>query len=340
MSLVVGESPQLEAARTFLTIPDLLNFWLTGVKAAEFSIASTTQMLSVGSGSWAVGMLGRLGIPTGMFPDVVPAGTRLGEYQGIPVIAPACHDTGSAVAAIPAQGERFGYISSGTWSLAGVEVEKAIVNAQALQANVTNEGGVYGTYRLLKNIVGLWIVQQCRATWKRTGQSLEYDELVALAEAAEPFAALIDPDDPVFLGPGDHPERVRAWCRAHAQSVPESKGGLVRSVLESLALQYRRTFEALAGLTGAAPETIHIVGGGSRNDLLNQFTANATGCPVLAGPVEATVLGNALVQLIALGEIRDLPEGRRIVAAAGGLKRFEPHDRRAWDAAYERFSSL
>jgi rhamnulokinase len=340
MSLVVSESPQLEAARTFLTVPDLLNFWLTGVKASEFSIASTTQMLGVGSGSWAAGMLERLGIPTDMLPEVVPAGTRLGEHQGVPVIAPACHDTGSAVAAIPAQGGRFGYISSGTWSLAGLEVKKAIVNEQALQANVTNEGGVYGTYRLLKNIVGLWIVQQCRATWRAAGQAFGYDDLVGLAQAAEPFAALIDPDDPVFLSPGDHPERLRAWCRAHGEAVPGTVGGLVRSVLESLALQYRQTFEALAGLTDQTPETIHIVGGGSRNDLLNQFTADATGCLVLAGPVEATVLGNALVQLIALGELRDLAEGRRVVAAAGGLKRFEPRHRPAWDAAYERFLNL
>ncbi len=340
MSLVGSDAPQLKMADKFLTIPDLLNYWLTGVKACEFSIASTTQMLSASTGKWAIEMLEKLGIPTHIFPEVIHPGTRLGEFHGIPVIAPACHDTGSAVAAVPTQGKQFGYISSGTWSLAGLEVEHAIVNEQALQANITNEGGVYGTYRLLKNIMGLWIVQQCRATWKAQGESLGYDELVEMAGAAEPFRTLIDPDDQTFLAPGDHVERISAWCLIHKQPVPETKGAFVRSVLESLALQYRRTFDALAALTGQKLEAIHIMGGGSRNDLLNQFTANATGFSVLAGPVEATVLGNALVQLITLGEIRDLAEGRKIIAQGWILNHFEPRDQQAWNEAYGRFLKL
>jgi rhamnulokinase len=337
MSLVESDSPQLNAASTFLTTPDFFNYLLTGVKANEFSISSTTQMLSASSGKWAIEMLEKLGIPTHIFQEVVPPGTRLGEFRGIPVIAPACHDTGSAVAAVPAQDKRFGYISSGTWSLTGLEVEDAIINEDALKANVTNEGGVYGTYRLLKNIIGLWIIQQSRATWKAQGESLGYDELTEMARAAEPFRSLIDPDDPAFLAPGNHIERIYIWCQTHGQPVPETKGAIVRAVLESLALKYRQVFDALTALSGQKLETIHIMGGGSQNNLLNQFTANATGHIVLAGPVEATVLGNALVQLITLGEIRDLAEGRQIVARAGAMKRYEPRDRQAWNEAYERF---
>jgi rhamnulokinase len=339
-SLVESDSPQLRAAHTFLTTPDLFNYFLTGVKVNEFSIGSTTQMLSASTGKWAVDMLEKLGIPTHIFQEVVHPGTRLGEFHGIPVIAPACHDTGSAVAAIPAQDKHFGYISSGTWSLAGLEVKHALVNEQALQANITNEGGVYGTYRLLKNIIGLWIVQQCRATWKAQGELLGYDELAEMAQAAEPFRLLIDPDDLAFFTPGDHVERIRTFCQAHAQPVPETKGAIVRCVLESLAFKYRQVFETLAALTGQKLETIHIMGGGSQNNLLNQFTANATGYPVLAGPVEATVLGNALVQLITLGEISDLAEGRQIVAKAKGMKRYEPRDQQQWDESYERFLNL
>jgi rhamnulokinase len=340
MSLVESHSPQIKAACTFLTIPDFFNYLLTGVKTNEFSIGSTTQMLSASTGEWAIEMLDKMGIPTHIFSEVVPPGTRLGEFRGIPVIAPACHDTGSAVAAVPAQEKHFSYISSGTWSLAGLEVEAAIINEDALKANVTNEGGVYGTYRLLKNITGLWIIQQCRATWKLQGESFSYDELTGMAQAAEPFQTLIDPDDPAFLTPGNHVERIRTWCQTHGQPVPETKGAIVRSVLESLALKYRQVFDELASLTGTKIETIHIMGGGSRNNLLNQFTANATDLPVVAGPVEATVLGNALVQLITLGEIRDLTEGRQIVANAGGMKRYQPCDQREWNESYERFLIL
>lgn len=244
------------------------------------------------------------------------------------------------MAAIPAVKNHFGYISSGTWSLAGLEVEAALINEDALKANVTNEGGVYGTYRLLKNITGLWIVQQCRSAWKLQGEALGYDELTEMAHAAEPFRSLIDPDDPTFLTPGDHVERIHAWCEAHGQHPPQSKGEIIRSVLESLALKYRQVFDVLTALTGRQIETIHIMGGGSQNNLLNQFAANATGYTVTAGPVEATVLGNAIVQLITLGEIRDLAEGRQIVAKAGGMKHFEPCDRSKWNESYERFLNL
>ena len=340
MSMAESDSPQLKAAHTFLTMPDLFNYWLTGLKVNEFSIASTTQMLDASTRNWAFGMLEELGIPSQIFSELVQPGTRLGEFHGIQVMAPACHDTGSAVAAVPCQGKNFGYISSGTWSLAGLEVEAAFINDEALKANVTNEGGVYGTYRLLKNLIGLWIVQQCRAAWKLQGESLSYDEVTEMARQAEPFRSLINPDDPVFLTPGDYLERIQTWCRAHKQPIPETKGALVRAVLESLAFKYRQVFDELISLTGRKIDTLHIMGGGSQNQLLNQFAANATGYPVLAGPVEATVLGNSLVQLITLGEIKNLAEGRQIVARIKGMKRYEPHDQLEWNEAYERFLDL
>jgi rhamnulokinase len=339
-SLVEAGSPVLEIADTFLTIPDLFNYWLSGAKVAEYSNATTTQMFDTRAGAWAVDMLGRLGIPTGMLPEVVPPGTPVGAYDGIPVIVPACHDTGSAVAGVPATERHFGYISSGTWSLAGIETTAPIVTPEAAAANVTNEGGAFGTIRLLKNVMGLWIVQQCRATWHEQGQDYSYAELVELARRAPPLRALVDPNDPGFLPPGDHPARVRALCERTGQPAPQGPGETVRAVLESLALAYRDVFERLEAVSGQRVEVIHIVGGGSQNDLLNQMTADATCKPVLAGPVEATVIGNALVQLVALGEFDGLGEARRAEANMAGMKRYEPEHTAEWDRAYERYKAL
>ncbi|HRQ42074.1 MAG TPA: rhamnulokinase family protein [Chloroflexota bacterium] len=332
LSLVESKSPQLQIAGTFLTISDLLNFWLTGVKVCEFSNATTTQIFNPGHGRWATDLMSPLDIPFTIFPEIVPPGTRLGAYKGISVIAPACHDTGSAVAAVPTQTPDFAYISSGTWSLVGLEVERPILTAEALAANVTNEGGVYGTYRLLKNVMGLWILQQCRAQWAGEGQSYSYAELVELAREVEVDTAVFNPNDPIFLAPGDHPQRIRALCQQVGQPVPESPGEIVRSVLQSLAWAYREVLHEVTACTEPAEaavaahpvSTIHIVGGGSQNELLIQLTADATGLPVIAGPVEATVIGNALVQLISLGEIADLPQARQIVAEMAELKRYEP----------------
>ncbi len=330
-------SPQLAIAETFLTMPDLFNHWLSGEKVCEFSNATTTQMFNPQTGTWATGMLEQLGIPTHIFPQVVQPGTQLGVYERIPVIAPACHDTGSAVAALPTQSGHAGYISSGTWSLAGLEVARPVLTPEALAANVTNEGGVHGTFRLLKNVMGLWIVQQCRATWQAEGTTLSYAEIVRLAEAATPFKAVIDVNDPVYLQPGDHPARIRDFCARSGQPVPESRGEIVRTVLEGLALAYRGVFEKLAELADRTVDVIHILGGGSHNALLNQMTADATGKPVLAGPVEATVLGNALVQWIALGEISSLSEARQLVARMNGLRAFHPNPSPAWDEAFETY---
>ena len=340
VSLVEGQSPHLHIADTFLTAPDLLNYWLTGVKVCEFSNATTTQMFNPITKNWATSMLETLEIPTHIFPEVVPPGTRLGNYAGIPVIAPACHDTGSAVAAMPTQSENFAYISSGTWSLVGLEVQHPIINEAALLANVTNEGGVYNTYRLLKNVMGLWILHQCRQTWAAQGKKYSYDELVSLAQKVPPHQAIIDPDDDRFLPPGNHPQKIKDYCAETGQTVPTDTGSIVRIVLESLALKYRFVLDILRDLSQQPVDLLYIGGGGARNQLLNQLTANATGIPVVAGPIEATVIGNALVQIISLGEISDILQARQIVANIDEIKQYEPEEAALWNAAYERYKGI
>lgn len=337
LSLVEKRSPQLRAAHTFLTIPDLLNYWLTGTLACEFTNATTTQLFNPRTGHWATALMEALQIPSAIFPSVIQPGTALGHYEGVPVIAPACHDTGSAVAAVPTQTPQYAYISSGTWSLVGLEVSAPIINPAALAANVTNEGGVAGTYRLLKNVMGLWIVQQCRATWEAEGQAYTYADLARLAEAARPLRSVIDPNDVRFLPVGPHPQLVQALCAESGQPIPQTPGEIVRCVLDSLALAYREVLETLQTLAGRTCEVIHIVGGGARNELLCQLTANASGRPVVAGPVEATVLGNALVQLMARGELGTITEARRLVAQTSDLRRYEPQDTERWGEAFQRY---
>ncbi|MEM8860686.1 MAG: rhamnulokinase family protein [Chloroflexota bacterium] len=325
MSLVESNSPQLDIAETFLTAPDLLNYWLTGAKVCEFSNATTTQMLDPRTGTWATGMLDSLGIPTHILPEIVRPGTQLGMYDGIPVIAPACHDTGSAVAAVPSQHKNFAYISNGTWSLVGLELPEPIINSAALEANVTNEGGVYGTIRLLKNVMGLWILQQCRQQWAKNGNQIDYETLVSMAEQAQPLRSIIQVNDNRLLPPGNHPKIIQTLCRESGQPIPETKGEIVRCVLESLALKYRSVLNNLLALSGRSADVIHIVGGGTQNELLNQLTADATGIPVQTGPIEATVLGNALVQFITLGEIKNLDEGRKLIAESFPAKYYHPN---------------
>jgi rhamnulokinase len=340
MSLLEHNSPHIQIADTLLMAPDLLNYWLTGTKVSEFSNATTTQMFNPLIGTWAFDLLKSIGIPTHILPEIVMPGTNIGTYEGIPVIAPACHDTGSAVAAVPTATKNYAYISSGTWSLLGLEVEKPIINEAALAANVTNEGGVHGTYRLLKNITGMWIVQQCRQTWAEEGQPYSYGELVGMARKAPSFTGFIDPNDAQFLPAGDHSEWIMEYCSSSGQSVPETKGTILRIILESLALKYKETLDTLQKLSNQNVEVIHIMGGGSQNELLNQMTADATGLPVFAGPIEATVLGNALVQLISLGEIDDLAQGRQVIAQSDEEKFYEPQQSAAWQDAYDRFRQL
>ena len=282
LSMVVSGSPALDIAETFLTMPDLFNYWLTGRQVCEFSIATTTQCYDPRRGEWAIPLLERLGIPTHIFPEIVPPGTVLGELlppvvedvnvtglSGLPVIAPACHDTCCAVAAVPAAGPDFVYISSGTWSLMGAELPEPVINAQSLAFNLTNEGGVGGTFRFLKNIMGLWLVQESRRTWARQGDTLSYDDLTQMAERTVPLRSIVDPDDGDFLKPGDMPTRIRAFCQETGQPVPESEGAVVRCALESLALKYRWVLERIEEILGRRLEPIHIVGGGSQSRLLN-----------------------------------------------------------------------
>ncbi len=342
MSLVEKQSPQLKVAHTFLTAPDLINYWLTGTLACEFTNATTTQLFNPRTGHWATELMEALDIPRSIFPPIIQPGTPIGAYEGVSVIAPACHDTGSAVAAVPASAQtpHYAYISSGTWSLVGLEVTAPIINAAALAANVTNEGGVAGTYRLLKNVMGLWIIQQCRTTWEADGQTYTYAELALLAEAAPLLRSLIDPNDARFLPSGNHPVLVQALCAERGQPIPQTPGEIVRCVLDSLALAYRDVLQTLQSLTDATCEVIHIVGGGARNELLCQLTADATGVPVVAGPVEATVLGNALVQLIARGELANIAEARQLVAKMGDLQRYEPQDTARWSEAFQRYQQM
>jgi rhamnulokinase len=337
MSLVQSKSPLLEIAETFLTVPDLLNYWLTGEQVCEFTNATTTQMYDPENGNWAYKLMDDLGFRKEIFPPVVQPGTRLGTYNTIPVIAPATHDTGSAVAGVPTRTQNYAYLSSGTWSLFGLETTKPVINDAALAANVTNEGGIYNTFRLLKNVMGLWLLQQCRATWAAEGEDHDYAALIAMAESAPALRSYVDPDDPVFLQPGDHPAHIRAICQRTNQPVPETKGAIIRCVLESLALKYRYVLEKLIALSGQTVDVIHIIGGGSQNKLLCQMTANATGRLVLAGPSEATALGNALVQLISLGELANIAEGRHLVAAVTAFGHYEPKTQTIWDEAYQRF---
>ena len=302
-SLKATNSPDLQLAETLLTIPSLFYYWLCGVKVGEFTHTTTTQMFNPRLKTWDTQTLDALDIPHHFLPEIVMPGTRIGSYRGVPVIATASHDTASAVAAVPTKTANFAYLSSGTWSLLGLEMPQPVIDDAAFAAGVTNEGGVEGTYRLMQNVMGLWLAQQSRRTWAEAGTNLSYDELTTAARAAAPFRSLFDANDPRFLQPGDMPARIRDYCRETGQPVPESVGQVARSIFESLAFKYHEVIDKLTALTGREIDHIQVVGGGSRNPFLNQLTANATNRPVYAGPVEATALGNALVQFIELGEI-------------------------------------
>lgn len=341
LASILRDAPwQLENAQTLLTMPNLMNYWLTGEIASEFTHTTTTQCYNWQTGDWDWQTLNTLGIPTKIFPHIIQPGNQIGSYRNVPVFTVASHDTGSAVVAVPAETQNFAYISSGTWSLFGLETRQPLTSPAALAANLTSEGGAYGTFRPLKMVMGLWLIQQCRATWAADGVNTDYEYLFAAAMAESPFVSLIDPDDPSFFSPGDMPARIRAFCERTRQPLPESVAQIMRCVLESLALKYRYVVEQLVAVSGQPVDVIHIVGGGSRNPLLCQMTANATHRPVLAGPVEATALGNGLVQLFALGELRDLAEARAVVRASLPPIHYQPSQTDAWDAAYERFKQF
>lgn len=341
----------LKNAKTLLFIPDLLNFFLTGEKRTEYTIASTSQMFDSQTHTWAEGLLKKLDIPTDIFADMVYPGEQVGVLKAdlaeelgvgqIPVIAVASHDTGSAVASVPVvDQDDFIYISSGTWSLMGVELDAPNVSAGALEHNFTNEGGVNRTIRFLKNIMGLWLIQESRRQWDREGELLSFDELEQQANAAEPFASLIDPDYSAFQTPGNMPRRIREFCEKTGQKVPQTKGEVVRCIAESLAFKYRNTIEGMEEVTGKKYNAVNIVGGGIKDKMICRFTANATKRTVQAGPVEATSIGNVIVQAMAVGAVRDLKEGRRIVRDSFDIAVYEPEDAAAWDAAYEKWKKI
>lgn len=346
-SMVESGDARLRIADTLLMMPDLFHYWLTGSKIGEYTIASTTQMLDARERRWAVEMLSPLGIPTRLLPALIPPGTIIGQLRpeviagcGLKpaqVIAVGSHDTASAVAAVPGLDAHSCYISSGTWSLVGVEIAVPIINDRARELNFTNEGGVSHTIRLLKNVTGLWLLQSCQQEWQRAGHDYSWSELLALAGQADTLRSLIDPDAAEFLNPDDMPAAIRAFCRRTGQPQPETVGAIARCCLESLALKYRWVIAALESLTGVPIQMVRVVGGGSQNALLCQFTADATGKPVVAGPVEATAIGNVLMQTITTGHLASLAEGRAMVARSFPLKEYEPHPSDVWDAAYMRF---
>jgi rhamnulokinase len=326
-------TPALAAAERIALVPDLLNLWLTGELANEITNASTTGLLDARAGTWARGLIARLGLPAAPFAgDPVEPGRTLGEHDGVPVYLVASHDTASAFAAAPLRSPRAAILSSGTWSLLGLELAEPVLDTRASAYNLTNERGVDGTIRLLRNVMGLWLVQECRRVWNDP----DYDELHQLAEDADPGVALFDPDGDVFLAPDDMPQAIAGACRG--QDPPSTRGEIVRSALVSLACKYRLVLERLAGVTGRDVDVVHVIGGGARNELLCRLTADVIGLPVLAGPVEATALGNVLVQARAAGEVGALEDMRALSAASVEPAVYEPRD--GGQETYERFLAV
>jgi rhamnulokinase len=343
--IAAAGTPSLAAARTLLLIPDLLGYWLTGIAGAEVTNASTTGLLDVSSRRWASGVMERAGIPSGLFPPLRQPGDVIGPITAgiagtagatgsVPLIAVGSHDTASAVAAVPAMGRHFAYISSGTWSLAGVELSAPVLTPESQRANFTNEAGIDGTVRYLRNVTGLWLLQECLRDWG----SPSLDGLLAEAAAVPALRFVIDAGDPVFLPPGGMPARIASWLSSRDLPAPSEPAQIVRCVLDSLAMAYRRALLAAQSLSGQHADVVHIVGGGSRNALLCQLTADALGLPVVAGPAEATALGNALVQARALGAAPGSLDGMRALLRRGqDLRHFSPSgDGLAWSAAARR----
>ena len=340
---VLAKSPALEVAAQVLFLPDLINFWLTGVIAQERTIASTSQILNPNTGTWSAPILSKLEIPARLFGEITESGTTLGPLRkGViaetrtapfPVIAIGGHDTASAVTGTPLSRDSKAFLSSGTWSLMGMENDQPVINAEALDAGFSNEAGVFGTTRFLKNICGLWLIEECRREWASNGCELSYDKIVQLAEQAAPFTAIIDPDDPRFAVSGDMPGKISSYCAESRQRVPETRGEVLRIAFESLAAKYRVILDRLEYCSHASVQTLQVVGGGCQNAFLNQCTADALERPVIAGPAEATSLGNLLMQMIGTEAINDLEEGRRIISQSFQAELFEPGDQTGWQEA-------
>lgn len=345
------DNPSLfDIAKTFVTIPDLFNYWLSGEITNEFTNATTTQCFDPNKRDWSTPILDAFKIPSHLFGPVTDPGIRIGTLLphiaeetnagAIPIVLPACHDTGSAVVAVPAGNQDFVWISSGTWSIMGVEAQQPFINEKALQYNFTNEGGVFGTWRLSKNIMGLWLIQECRREWMRQGEEISFDALTQFAVESDAFLSVIDPDFAEFLHPGDMPARIQKYCADTNQKVPQTKGQILRIALEGIALKYRWVLERLEELTEKHLAPIHIIGGGTKNNLLNQFTANSTNRTVITGPVEATAIGNILMQAIGLKHLSSLAEAREVVRASFEPQVYEPKQTADWDEAYSRLQKV
>jgi len=357
LAMRLAKNPILDAAETFMMIPDVITWLMTGRRAVESTDASTTQLVDPRTGQWSDEICTALDLPRSIFPEFVQPGDQIGTVlksvadelslgsKSIPVFAPGSHDTASAVVGVPYTGNvsadappDWCYISCGTWSLMGVETPRPVITPETYAANFTNEGGVFGTTRLLKNIMGLWLVQECRRTWQRAGVNYDYAELTRLAAAAKTLRTVINPDDLSLMAPGDMPSRIAALAARAGEPVPVEPGEFIRTALDSLVLKYRWTIERLEAILNTSIKTVHLVGGGIQNELLCQLTADATGRAVVAGPVEATAAGNIMMQAIACGRVSGLKEARAILAESFAVKRYEPRAGRAamWAEAYGR----
>lgn len=343
-------SSALEHARSLLFMPDVLAYLLTGRQVCEYTIASTSQLLNPHTRAFEPKLFAPLGLAVDVMPELVMPGTVVGALadgvcrecgvSGMPVVAVAGHDTASAVAAVPAEGERFAYLSSGTWSLMGIEVPRPIITDESRRLNFTNEGGVEGTTRFLKNITGMWLLEQCRREWRRAGADYPYPDIVSMAQSAAGFRRFIDPDHPSFARPDSMTGAICAYCRATGQPAPETPADFIRCIFDSLAMKYRYVLDSLQRLSPFPIERLHVIGGGSQNGLLNRFTANATGLPVVAGPVEATATGNVLMQAKAVGAVGSLADMRAIVRSSVSLDTYLPEDTGAWAEAYGRYRAV
>lgn len=350
LAQVKARDPRLQVAERLLMTPDLFNYWFTGEARAEQTIASTSQCYNPRTGTWADDLLKALDIPVELFSDIITPGTPVGKMRTVladelgidpmPVIAVGSHDTASAVAAVPFTGSGEAFLSSGTWSLLGAETPQPVISEASLRYNFTNEAGVNGTTRLLKNITGLWITQEMRRVWTAAGETVSYDDMAEWAQAADPFTVFINGDDPLFMPPGDMCERIAQFARQTNQPVPADRAAAIRAAFESLVFKYRYVLDMLESLTGDTIHTLHIVGGGTRNTFLNRWIAAATGRTVKTGPSEATAAGNVLLQMLATGELNTLAEGRECIRRSFPSETFEPENQAPWDAAYPRYREL
>lgn len=349
-SMVKNDPRNINSAASMLMMPDLINYFLTGIKAAEKTIAGTTQLLNPDGSVWLYDIIKELSIPEHIFPDIIPAGSCVGYIKNdialeaglgsIPVIATASHDTQAAIAAIPSESDDFIYLSCGTWSLIGTETEHPNISARNMRFGFTNEVGAGSKTNFHRNVIGLWIIQECKKYWEQSGENISFSDMVEYAKLAEPFESFIDPNNPSFMSPGSMPDKIRKYCLLTGQKIPDSKGSITRCILQSMAMEYKASVYLLEDILSRRFEKIHIVGGGTNNKLLCQFTADATGKPVIAGPVEATAIGNIAIQAVSAGEITDLKQAKQIVAASFPSEVYTPSSTDIWDAAYETYKKI